>query len=54
MPAGGMVWIIDPRERTGAIHERDCAVRVLREPERFRADPVLPGFECTVSACFED
>ena len=52
--AGGarLVWVVNPRNRTIMVHERDRETLVLRESETLNGGEVVPGFECAVADVF--
>ncbi len=47
-----LVWVVDPRTRTVAVHEPGRKTRVLREANVLRGGDVLPGFELAVRDIF--
>lgn len=53
LAAGALaVWVVDPRERTVAVHAPNREPRVLGESEHLRGGEVLPGFELAVREIF--
>lgn len=41
-----MVWVIDPRSRTAAVHRSPTASRSLGENDALDGEDVMPGFGC--------
>jgi Uma2 family endonuclease len=52
--AGGtsMVWVVEESKHRVTIHTRDATPRTLEGNARLTADPILPGFTCTVDELF--
>lgn len=48
----GLVWLIDPEDRTIAIYRRDRPPEVLEEDEELIGDGILPNFRCRVADFF--
>jgi len=48
-----LVWIVDPQQRTVAIHRRVGEVQTPGEPETLTAEPVIPGFSLPLARLFE-
>jgi len=54
LPAGArLVWIVDPKRRTVAIHETLLAPRRLGPRDVLDGGDLLPGFAIRVEAVFE-
>jgi Uma2 family endonuclease len=47
-----LLWVVDPRARTVAVHVPDQAVRVLGVGEELEGGDVLPGFRVAVTELF--
>jgi Uma2 family endonuclease len=47
-----LVWVVNPRSRTVAVHAPGADVGVLRENDVLDGRGVLPGFSCPVSEIF--
>jgi Uma2 family endonuclease len=47
------VWVVYPRLRLIDVYESPTSIRVLSSTETLRGEPVLPGFEVSVSSLFE-
>ena len=47
-----LVWVIDPRRRTAAVHARDGSVRWLREDDSLDGGDVVPGFTVPLAFLF--
>jgi Uma2 family endonuclease len=47
-----MVWVVDPRTRTVAVHEPSGTTSILTETQVLTGGEVLPGFACPVSDLF--
>jgi len=48
----GAVWVVNPRERTVAVHVAGREPRLVEEDETLFGDPVLPGFELPLGRLF--
>ena len=48
----GAVWVVNPRERTVAVHVAGREPRLAKEAETLFGDPVLPGFELPLGQLF--
>lgn len=44
-----LVWVIDPRERTAAIHRSLTQVRMVGADDLLEGEDVLPGFRCRLA-----
>jgi Uma2 family endonuclease len=54
LEAGGrLVWVVDPRARTVAIHAAGRPVRVLTEADELDGGDVLPDFRVAVADLFQ-
>jgi Uma2 family endonuclease len=49
-----LVWVLDPRARRVYAFRASTDVREFRETDRLPGDDVLPGFETSVAALFEE
>jgi Uma2 family endonuclease len=51
-----LAWIVDPRKRTLAVYEgpTEQPARILKENDKVSGDPVIPGFEFTLSEIFAE
>jgi Uma2 family endonuclease len=47
-----LVWVVNPRNRTIKVHERDRETSVLRESDTLGGGDVVPGFQCAVADVF--
>ena len=47
-----VVWVVDPRTQTVAVHVAVQPTRVLGAMDTLRGDPVLPGFELPLARLF--
>ena len=47
-----VVWVVDPKRASVAIHEPGCAVRRLGESDTLDGAPLLPGFSLPVREIF--
>lgn len=47
-----LVWVVNPRTRTVAVHEQHGNITLLTESETLTGGDVLPGFECRVAELF--
>jgi Uma2 family endonuclease len=47
-----VVWVIDPRKQTVAIHQSPTDSQVLSAEDTVTGDPLLPGFTCAVKEFF--
>ena len=47
-----MVVVIEPRQRTVAVHRADGVIRTLREGDVLEGGAVVPGWEVSVAALF--
>ncbi len=47
-----LVWIVNPKTRTTAVHKPNTPGVVLRENDTLGGDDVLPGFHCRVADFF--
>jgi Uma2 family endonuclease len=45
-----LVWLIDPRRRTGKVYRADGSVTALTEREAFDGESVLPGFSVALAS----
>ena len=48
----GMVWLVDPEDRTIAIHQLNQLPQVFEESEEITGAPVLPDLRCRVADLF--
>ena len=48
-----MVWVINPRRRTVAIHRAGVNPVILREQDTLDGQEVIQGFRCIISELFE-
>ena len=48
-----LVWVVNPRRRTIAVHRAGRDIQVLRENDALSGEEVIPGFSCGVAAVFE-
>ena len=46
------VWVVYPRLRIVDVYESPTRVQILTEADTLRGDPVLPGFELTLTKLF--
>ena len=49
----GVVWLVDPESRTVTLYRDDAPAITLGEDDTLDAEPVLPGFTCSVREIFE-
>ena len=49
-----IVWVINMRARTVAVHRPGRDVRILQEADELSGEDVLPGFSCPVAELFAD
>lgn len=47
-----LVWVVDPAQRTVAVHDADRPGKTLRSSDELTGDEVLPGFRCLVADLF--
>jgi Uma2 family endonuclease len=47
-----LVWVVNPRRRTIAIHQPGQNPRVLHEDDTLHGEDVVPGFQCRVAETF--
>lgn len=47
-----LVWLVDPRTRTVAVHSSPDSSELLRESDTLRGEPVLPGFQLPLTDLF--
>jgi Uma2 family endonuclease len=47
-----MVWVVNPRRRTVAVHTGSGSVEIRSEGDELSGEPVLPGFSCAAAALF--
>ncbi len=47
-----LVWVVNPRRHTVAVHARGEAVRILAATDLLPGGAVLPGFTCAVADLF--
>ena len=47
-----LVWVVNPRTRTGQVYRADGSVTRLREGDELSGEDVLPGFRCRVHDLF--
>jgi len=47
-----LVWVVNPRRRTIAVHRMGRDPQVLRENDVLDGEDVLPGFRCAVADAF--
>lgn len=48
-----MVWLIDPEERTAAVHTSPTDARVVSEDEELDGGAIVPGFRLRVGDLFD-
>ena len=47
-----LVWVIDPRKRTVAVHAPNTPPRTLREADELTGEDLLPGFRIEIARLF--
>lgn len=47
-----LVWVVDPRRRSVAVHRPNLAIRLLAEGDDLDGEAVLPGFRLPVADLF--
>ena len=47
-----LVWVVNPRTRTVAVHEQNGRITLLPESDTLTGGNLLPGFACQVSDLF--
>lgn len=47
-----IVWVLNPRRKTVAVHSGDGTVRLLAADEELSGGALLPGFACAVAELF--
>ncbi|MEA2711352.1 MAG: hypothetical protein QOF78_3953 [Phycisphaerales bacterium] len=47
-----LVWVVNPRTRTIAVHRSTREPQVLRENDALDGEDVIPGFRCQVTEAF--
>jgi Uma2 family endonuclease len=47
-----LVWVVNPRRRTIAVHRSGQNPRILHEGGTLTGEDVIPGFECRVAEAF--
>lgn len=54
LEVGAMVWIVNPNQRTVAVHKPGKPVEIYNESQTLDGAPELPGFSASVKDCFDD
>lgn len=47
-----LVWVVNPRQKTVTVYQKDAHTRILTEKDQLEGDPVLPGFQLAVAEIF--
>lgn len=47
-----VVWVVEEPKRRVTVHAKDTEPRIIEGNTRLTADPVLPGFSCTLDELF--
>ncbi len=48
-----LVWVVNPEQRTLAIHRADGLGAILQETDELSGEEVMPGFHCRVAQFFQ-
>ncbi|HJT76270.1 MAG TPA: Uma2 family endonuclease [Gemmataceae bacterium] len=49
----GLVWVVNPEQRTVEVHRPTSLGSILREQDELTGEDVVPGFRCRVGEFFE-